>query len=105
MVQRVPAVIELGRLFGSQVRDELAESRHQQQGREPEAVPDLGRIVARCLELAHGETVGLDDLGGLLRADFGPEHRAWVSEMVHGLARDGLVAIHEESGETRVSLP
>jgi A/G-specific adenine glycosylase len=67
-----------------------------------------GRIVDRCRELPVGETVGLDDLGRLLRADFDPaipEHSVWVSELAFGLARDGLLAVHEMGGETRVSLP
>lgn len=64
-----------------------------------------GRIVAHCRELPPGETVGLDELGAALRPDFSPEHRPWVSELVHGLARDGLIAVHEAAGETCVSLP
>jgi A/G-specific adenine glycosylase len=64
-----------------------------------------GRIVDRCRELGSGETVGLDELGQLLRAEYTPESRAWVAELVHGLVRDGLIAVHEHDGETRVSLP
>jgi A/G-specific adenine glycosylase len=64
-----------------------------------------GRIVDRCRELGPGETASLDDLGQRLRADYTPERRPWVSELVHGLARDGLVAVHETDGDTRVSLP
>lgn len=64
-----------------------------------------GRIVDRCRELAAGETVGLDDLGQLLRAEYTPDHRPWVAELVHGLVRDGLIAVQEYDGETRVSLP
>lgn len=64
-----------------------------------------GRIVDRCRELAPGETVGLDELGQLLRAEYTPELRSWVAELVHGLIRDGLIAVQESEGETRVSLP
>jgi A/G-specific adenine glycosylase len=64
-----------------------------------------GRIVASCRDLAPGETLGLDDLGRALRADYGPEHAAWVAGLVEGLRRDGLVAVDERSGEPRVSLP
>jgi A/G-specific adenine glycosylase len=64
-----------------------------------------GRIVACCRDLAPGETLGLDDLGRALRADYGPDHTGWVAELVEGLRRDGLVAVEERSGEPRVSLP
>ena len=68
-----------------------------------------GRIVAACRELPPGETVGLDELGVLLRADYTAEFRPWVAELVRGLARDGLIAVHEvqddPDSETRVSLP
>jgi A/G-specific adenine glycosylase len=64
-----------------------------------------GRIVAACRDLAPGATLGLDDLGRSLRADFGPEHLAWVAGLVEGLRRDGLVAVDETGGEVRVSLP
>ncbi|MCC7367295.1 MAG: A/G-specific adenine glycosylase [Chloroflexi bacterium] len=64
-----------------------------------------GRIVDRCRELGHGETVGLDELGALLRPEYDPAQRPWVADLVLGLARDGLVATHERDGETRVSLP
>lgn len=64
-----------------------------------------GRIVDRCRELGPGETASLDDLGRDLRAEYAPEQRRWIAELVHGLARDGLVIIHEADGETRISLP
>jgi A/G-specific adenine glycosylase len=64
-----------------------------------------GRIVACCRDLAPGETLGLDDLGRALRPDYGPEHLSWVAGLVEGLRRDGLVAVEEDSGEARVSLP
>jgi A/G-specific adenine glycosylase len=64
-----------------------------------------GRIVAACRDLEPGRTLGLDDLGRMLRADYGPEHRAWTADLVEGLRRDGLVAVDASSGEPRVSLP
>ncbi|MGE3270739.1 MAG: A/G-specific adenine glycosylase [Chloroflexota bacterium] len=65
-----------------------------------------GRIVDRCRDLPHGETVSLDDLGRLLRADYSPDpHREWVAGLVAGLARDGLVALDDTNDEVRVSLP
>jgi A/G-specific adenine glycosylase len=65
-----------------------------------------GRIVAACRDLPLGASLGLDDLGRLLRPEYGPdESRAWVGELVEGLRRDGLVAIDEASGEPRVTLP
>jgi A/G-specific adenine glycosylase len=64
-----------------------------------------GRIVACCRALGPSESLSLDDLGRELRPDYGPEHRPWVAGLVEGLRRDGLVAVDEESGEARVSLP
>jgi len=64
-----------------------------------------GRIVDRCRALGPGESLGLDDLGLVLRPDYAPEHRAWVAELVAGLHRDGLLAVVEQAGEPRVSLP
>jgi A/G-specific adenine glycosylase len=64
-----------------------------------------GRIVAACRDLGPGETLGLDDLGRALRADYGPEHRPWVANLVEGLRSHGLVAVDDTSGEPRVSLP
>jgi A/G-specific adenine glycosylase len=64
-----------------------------------------GRIVDACRELGPGETLGLDDLGRVLRGEYGPEHRPWVAELVDGLRSHGLVAVDESSGEPRVSLP
>jgi hypothetical protein len=49
--------------------------------------------------------VGLDELGQLMRAGYTPEQRPWVAELVHGLVRDGLIAVQEHDGETRVRLP
>jgi A/G-specific adenine glycosylase len=64
-----------------------------------------GRIVDACRSLNPGETLGLDDLGRVLRSDYGPEHRPWVAELVEGLRSHGLVAVDDASGEARVSLP
>jgi A/G-specific adenine glycosylase len=64
-----------------------------------------GRIVAACRDLAPGATLGLDDLGRVLRADFRPEHTDWVARLVEGLRRDGLVAVDDVTGEPRVRLP
>jgi A/G-specific adenine glycosylase len=64
-----------------------------------------GRIVAACRDLAPGATLGLDDLGRMLREDFGPEHTDWVAGLVEGLRRDGLAAVDDVAGEPRVRLP
>ena len=64
-----------------------------------------GRIVGACRDLAPGATLGLDDLGRMLRPEYGPEHADWVAGLVEGLRRDGLVAVDESTGEPRVSLP
>jgi A/G-specific adenine glycosylase len=64
-----------------------------------------GQIVARCRELEPCQTLSLDDLGHSLREDYRPEHVEWVADLVDGLRRDGLVAVHESPGGPRVSLP
>jgi A/G-specific adenine glycosylase len=65
-----------------------------------------GRIVDACRALGAGETLGLHDLGRVLRADYSPdEHASWVGGLVEGLRRDGLVAVEDAAGEPRVSLP
>src|SRR5581483_213833 len=64
-----------------------------------------GRIVARLRELPHGETLPVGDLGPILRDDFADEHVAWLAELVEGLRRDGLVAVHATDDGIRVSLP
>jgi A/G-specific adenine glycosylase len=64
-----------------------------------------GQIVAQCRALAPDETLSLDELGQALREDYGPEHAAWVADLVEGLRRDGLIAVHEGSDGLRVSLP
>jgi A/G-specific adenine glycosylase len=65
-----------------------------------------GRIVDACRALGAGETVGLDDLGRVLRADYSPdEHASWVAGLVEGLRRDGLVAVDDAGGEPRIRLP
>jgi A/G-specific adenine glycosylase len=64
-----------------------------------------GRIVDSCRALGSGESLSLDDLGRALRPDYVPEHRPWVADLVAGLHRDGLLAVDEQAGDTRVSLP
>jgi A/G-specific adenine glycosylase len=64
-----------------------------------------GQIVARCRELGPGEALSLDDLGKALREEYGPEHAAWVADLVEGLRRDGLVAVHDGPDGVGVSLP
>ena len=64
-----------------------------------------GRIVDHLRALPPGETASLDELGQALRPDYGPEHAAWVEELVAGLRRDGLAATTEGADGPRVSLP
>ena len=65
-----------------------------------------GRIVDACRTLEAGASLGLDELGTRLRADYDADrHRDWVAGLVEGLRRDGLVAVDAASGEARVTLP
>ena len=70
---------------------------------------DAIRELADTVSWTRGRLqTGLDELGRLLRSDYdssAADHQAWVVELVNGLARDGLIAVHEQDGETRVSLP
>lgn len=64
-----------------------------------------GRIVDQLRALAPGETLAVDELGRALRLDYGPEHAAWVADLVEGLRRDGLLVVHGAGASARVSLP
>ena len=59
-----------------------------------------GRIVDRLRALGPAESVSLDELGGSLRPDFGPELGPWLVELVEGLRRDRLVV--ESRGRVRL---
>jgi A/G-specific adenine glycosylase len=64
-----------------------------------------GRIVDRLRDLGPGESLSLDDIGRTLRPDFGPQHLAWVADLVEGLRRDGLAATTDGPDGLRVTLP
>ena len=64
-----------------------------------------GRIVDRLRRLGPGEGLSIDELGGALREDYGPEHRAWISDLVEGLRRDGLAAVDTADGGPYARLP
>ena len=64
-----------------------------------------GRIVHRLRQLRSGDSLSIEELGQALRPDFGPEHRAWLAELVEGLRRDGLVAVVGRPNVERVRLP
>jgi len=64
-----------------------------------------GRVIAALRELPPGEAIDLAALGPRVRDDFGPEHLAWLREVVAGLERDGLACVAEERAEYDASNP
>jgi A/G-specific adenine glycosylase len=56
-----------------------------------------GRVVRVLQAVGDGEGLSLDTLGPQVHDDFGAEHVAWLSEVIEGLRRDGLVEVAEES--------
>ena len=50
-----------------------------------------GRILASLRALPPGEKMALSRLGPQLRADFAPDHVAWLADLLLALAADGLV--------------
>ena len=50
-----------------------------------------GRIVEMLRQLPSGRSLPLDELGPQIKAGFGAADRAWLVELVEGLARDGLL--------------
>lgn len=61
-----------------------------------------GRILASLRTLPPGETMALARLGPQLRADFAPDHLAWLADLLLALANDGLV---ECRGDLRDAAP
>jgi A/G-specific adenine glycosylase len=64
-----------------------------------------GRIVDRLRELPDGAAISLGELGPAVRPDYGPEHAGWIADLVEGLRRDGLAAMHRRPDGVVVSLP
>ncbi|MDE2899667.1 MAG: A/G-specific adenine glycosylase, partial [Chloroflexota bacterium] len=64
-----------------------------------------GRAVAHLRSLADGASCGVAELGAAVKADYSDADGAWLRSLLEGLARDGLVAVRDEGGATRVSLP
>ncbi len=60
-----------------------------------------GRIVAALRNLADGEHLAIEELGSQIKADFTPQERPWLEELLAGLLRDGLIARRDDE----VSLP
>jgi A/G-specific adenine glycosylase len=52
-----------------------------------------GRIVERLRALSTGETLPLGDLGPAIKPDFSPDDLPWLGDLVHKLARDGLLTL------------
>ncbi len=64
-----------------------------------------GRIVAHLRGLAAGESCDTSDLGRAIKPDYSAGDAQWLHGLLEGLARDGLVALQDNGGATRVSLP
>ena len=64
-----------------------------------------GRIVDRLRMLDPEASLSIDEIGRGLRDDFGPEHRAWVTDLVEGLRRDGLATTELTDDGLRARLP
>lgn len=60
-----------------------------------------GRVVAALRALPPGATLPLDDLGPQVRPEYTPDDEAWLTALIRGLERDGLVVWNE----TGVRLP
>lgn len=71
-----------------------------------------GRLVDSLRNL-DGTGIALSALGPMVRADYTPEQSEWLRQLAHGLQRDGLVRIAEETsaystetnGDPLISLP
>ncbi len=55
--------------------------------------------------LPPGASLTLEALGAQVKPDDAPADREWLLELVRALARDGLIDLTEQKGDTRVSLP
>ena len=65
-----------------------------------------GRIVESLRALPPHETLSLLVLGPAIKPDFSaqsPADRAWLLELVHGLAKDGLVRVVVPQAENRIA--
>lgn len=65
-----------------------------------------GRIVESLRALLPHETLSLLVLGPAIKPDFSvqsPADRAWLLELVHGLAKDGLVRVVVPQAENRIA--
>jgi A/G-specific adenine glycosylase len=68
-----------------------------------------GRIIHALRALAPGESLGLGELGPLVKPEFCAEDMPWLRDMARGLARDGLARLEPDAAasdhDLRVSLP
>ncbi|WP_298404655.1 A/G-specific adenine glycosylase [uncultured Chloroflexus sp.] len=55
-----------------------------------------GRIIAALRALPAGTALPLFELGRQVRPDFAADHEQWLLQLVHDLARDGLLVITEQ---------
>jgi A/G-specific adenine glycosylase len=56
-----------------------------------------GRIIEALRALPPGSTLALSDLGPYVRPEYTPDDEAWLTTLIRGLERDGLL-VWDESG-------
>jgi A/G-specific adenine glycosylase len=54
-----------------------------------------GRAIAALRDLPAGSALALAELGGHVKADWGPDDLPWLRSLVDGLARDGLLVVED----------
>lgn len=68
-----------------------------------------GRIIHALRGLAPGATLGLAELGPLVKPEFRAEDMPWLRDLARGLARDGLARLEPDDAadddDLRISLP
>jgi A/G-specific adenine glycosylase len=65
-----------------------------------------GRLIRALQELPdHEHGINLENLGPYVRDDYSNDHQSWLSDLVTGLERDGLIEIAEDSPEYDADSP
>ena len=64
-----------------------------------------GRVVAHLRGLPDGASCPIADLAAAVKPGYADADAPWLRALLHGLARDGLIALHGEGDATRISLP
>ena len=63
-----------------------------------------GRTVEALRNIRESSSISLDELGRLLKPDFRARETVWLTSIVAGLARDGIVETRKRTSGTRVRL-